>query len=452
MNIKDKFCLMDIRNKAPYNLASMENVINDLRRCFLVVDTTPEVFCFKDYDALNDITCISYVGEKDAKAKLSKIIAGVRMSGNTGKNINCWNIYLENTVLFTVKGLKFFSQDPDVFSFFRGYDYELVEEVDMEKIQPFLTHVHDIICDGNDDLYNYLLNWYSSILQRPSFKTETALVVLGKQGSGKNKFFTDVLCKLMVPYVNENLTNMDDIIGKFNAALENRKLIICNELQSIDVNKFLNSDALKSVITDKQMNINQKNQPVRIQENVVNLILVSNNMAPIKIEHGDRRYVVFRTSDAKCKDFEYFENLAETFDEEFYQHLFTFFFSRDITKVNLRKIPHTQAKEDIVEASKNSVELFIDDNWRFIEKKTGPALYDAYSSYCNRFGYQPMANRTFVTHLKTFTGETTFTRIEGKKVRVYNLLPQVVEQYMKRDKEILDAEDEQAELLRELNE
>ena len=63
-----------------------------------------------------------------------------------------------------------------------------------------------------------------------------------------------------------------------------------------------------------------------------------------------------------------------------------------------------------------------------------------------------MANRTFVTHLKTFTGETTFTRIEGKKVRVYNLLPQVVEQYMKRDKEILDAEDEQAELLRELTE
>ena len=63
-----------------------------------------------------------------------------------------------------------------------------------------------------------------------------------------------------------------------------------------------------------------------------------------------------------------------------------------------------------------------------------------------------MANRNFVTHLKVFTGETTFTRIEGKKFRVYSLLPQVLEQYRKRDKEILDAEDEQAELLRELTE
>ena len=452
MDIKDPFCLMDIRQNAPYNLNNMNQIIEDLKKCFLVVDNTPEIFCFKDYDAINNVTCVSYVGQREAKQKLNKIIAGVRMSGNSGKNVTCWNIYLENTVEFTVKGLKFFSQDPHVFSYFRGYDYQLVDEVDMEKIQPFLSHVHDIICSGNEELYKYVLDWYASILQRPSFKTETALLIVGKQGSGKNKFFTDILCRLMVPYCNENLTNLDDIIGKFNAAMENKKLIVCNELQSIDVNKFLNSDALKSVITDKQMNINQKNQPVRLQENVVNLILVSNNMAPVKIENGDRRYVVLRTSDAKCKDFEYFDNLAQTFDEEFYQHLFTYFMTYDVTMVNLRKIPHTQAKEDIMEASKNSVELYVDDNWRFVEKKTGPVLYDHYRAYCERFGYQPMANRTFVAHLKSLTGESKLVYIEGKKTRVYSLLPSVVERYQKRDKEILEAEEEQAELLKELTE
>ena len=63
----------------------------------------------------------------------------------------------------------------------------------------------------------------------------------------------------------------------FNAVLENKKLIILNELQSIDSNKYLNSDALKSIITDKKININQKNEPERLTDNVANFIMVSNN-------------------------------------------------------------------------------------------------------------------------------------------------------------------------------
>lgn len=74
-------------------------------------------------------------------------------------------------------------------------------------------------------------------------------------------------------------------------------LIICNELSSADSNKYLNSDALKSVITENTIDINQKNIPVRTAENVCNLILVSNDFIPIKIEQGDRRYVVTEVSD-----------------------------------------------------------------------------------------------------------------------------------------------------------
>ena len=44
-------------------------------------------------------------------------------------------------------------------------------------------------------------------------------------------------------YANPNLTNIDQIIGKFNTTLENMKLIICNELTSAETNKYLNCDA-----------------------------------------------------------------------------------------------------------------------------------------------------------------------------------------------------------------
>ena len=149
-------------------------------------------------------------------------------------------------------------------------------------------------------------------------------MILGNQGTGKN-VFTNVICKLMARYANENVTNIESIVGRFNAALENKKLLVLNELQSIDVNKYLNSDALKSVITDKKTNINQKNEPERLCENVCNFIMVSNNNVPIKIESTDRRYVVTKTSDKHRGDFDYFDNLCDSFTPEFYENLFTFF-------------------------------------------------------------------------------------------------------------------------------
>ena len=116
----------------------------------------------------------------------------------------------------------------------------------------------------------------------------------------------------MSRYANENVTSIESVVGKFNAVLENKKLIILNELQSIDSNKYLNSDALKSVITDKKININQKNEPERLTDNVANFIMVSNNSNPIKIENGDRRYVVTKTSNKHKDDFDYFELLNDS--------------------------------------------------------------------------------------------------------------------------------------------
>ena len=128
-------------------------------------------------------------------------------------------------------------------------------------------------------------------------------------------FFTDIACKLMARYANENITSIDSVIGKFNAVLENKKLLILNELQSIDSNKYLNNDALKSVITDKSINRNQKNE--RLCENVASFIMVSNNDIHIKIESSDGRYVVSKTSDKHKSHFDYFEKLSNSFTQEF---------------------------------------------------------------------------------------------------------------------------------------
>ena len=435
ISIYESFNLMDIMQKSPYSREiltedKINEAINDLKKVLCYCQSVPPIYMIKSYDALDEIPKVSYTSEKIAHPMLNKIIIGQIFRDNKMKKYTLWDLFIEHQLQFTVKAIKFFSNDPQVFSFFRGYDYKVLDEINHELIKPFLNHIHDVIANNNDEISNYIINWIASILQKPSFKTETALVILGNQGTGKN-VFTNVICKLMARYANENVTNIESIVGRFNAALENKKLLVLNELQSIDVNKYLNSDALKSVITDKKTNINQKNEPERLCENVCNFIMVSNNNVPIKIESTDRRYMVTKTSDSKRGDFEYFDNLCDSFTDEFYENLFTFFMKHDISKVNLRKIPNSEAKELIKEASMSSYELFVREYYDQIKNITGPSLFKLYCEFVDKNKFNTCSSRTFITNIKPFTGDSSSKWIDGRAQKVYNLLPEYVTKFKK---------------------
>jgi hypothetical protein len=79
-----------------------------------------------------------------------------------------------------------------------------------------------------------MLNWIADVIQNPGNKTETAVIIIDEQGTGKNKFFTDVISKLFGRYYVSNENSISNIIGRFNSSIENKILIVCNELQSID--------------------------------------------------------------------------------------------------------------------------------------------------------------------------------------------------------------------------
>lgn len=422
----DDFSLIDIMNKCPYKKAT--DAVNDLQRCLVYCISVPPVYMIKSYDPLIERPKVSYTNEKIAAQILKKIVIGKHEVKEVMKPYTAWDLFLKRKTSFTVKGLKFFSNDPQVFSYFRGYDYKQLDEVKTSIIQPFLNHIHDVIANKNDEVYRYILVWIASILQKPNFKTGTALVILGNQGTGKN-IFTNVICKLMARYANENVTSIESVVGKFNAVLENKKLLVLNELQSIDVNKYLNSDALKSVITDSKININQKNEPERLTENVSNFIMVSNNLFPVKIEGTDRRYMVTNTSDDKRGDYEYFGKLTDSFTPEFYENLFTFFMTLDISKTNLRMIPNTDAKEDIIEASASSYELFARDNYKEIQDITGPDLFNMYCQYVKINHFKECSSRKFVSNIKQFTGDSKIKRIDGKLYRVYNLKDEYIRKF-----------------------
>ncbi|KAI5484923.1 hypothetical protein TVAGG3_0917610, partial [Trichomonas vaginalis G3] len=136
----------------------------------------------------------------------------------------------------------------------------------------------------------------------------------------------------------------------------------------------------------------------RVCENVANFIMVSNNAVPMKLESSDRRYVVVRTSDSHMQDTEYFDDLAETLTSDFYNHLFSYFMTLDISKFNPRQIPYTEERQTLLEANKSVYELFIDENdFECLDERS---LYDEYKQYCQEYGYMAASKRTFLANVK----------------------------------------------------
>jgi hypothetical protein len=231
----------------------------------------------------------------------------------------------------------------------------------MDVIQPFLDHILDIICNHELDLYTYILNWIAFLIQRPGSKTGTALVIIGEQGTGKNKFFTDVISKLFGRNCISNENSIGNIIGRFNSSIENKILIVCNELQSIDNAKHLNTDCLKSLITDHFCTIESKFVNTRSINNISSFIFVSNNRLPIKIESGDHRYLVFKCSDDAKGNFDYFAKLNWLFDDEFYQQLFSYFKNEiEVANFNPRLMSESDINNEIMDVCKESWLLFFE--------------------------------------------------------------------------------------------
>ncbi|GMO19849.1 MAG: hypothetical protein Ta2E_10920 [Mycoplasmoidaceae bacterium] len=266
--------------------------------------------------------------------------------------------------------MRFYNRDPNNLSLFQDYPYDRFCEstspssTDSTLINPFLEHAHHVICDDNISLFNYAISSISFLIQKPGSKTDTAFKLIGEQSTSKNKFFTDVISNLIRSYAIANENNIKNIIGIFNSSLENKILVVWNVLQSIDNTQHLNTDCLKSLITDRFCTIKSKYVNTLTIENASNFIFVSNHFLTIKIENGDRRYIVFKCSDCYKNKFENFEKLNEGFSEEFYVSLHQYFKSYDITKYNTRDIRMTNMKLEMMEAC---IEIW-SYSWRIIWK------------------------------------------------------------------------------------
>jgi hypothetical protein len=211
------------------------------------------------------------------------------------------------------------------------------------------------LCNDEHEVFTWVLKWIAYPLQHPGAKMETAIVMHGEEGAGKNLFW-EVVRTMYGPYAS--VITQNELESQFNTWATRKLFMIANEVVSRSELRE-HKGRLKNYITERELQINEKLLPLRTEENHMNFVFLSNETQPLALDRTDRRYLVLWTPPARPPDF-YAKVSAELHAggaAAFYAHLLAL----ELGDFNEHAKPIiTQAKRNLIEISKIPPELFFD--------------------------------------------------------------------------------------------
>lgn len=251
-----------------------------------------------------------------------------------GESVGWGEYWLEHPDRAEYAGMVFLpgENEPGYLNLWQGWGCEPVAGA----CDLYLNFVHEVICSGDDDLYDYILNWCAHLVQRPQELPETALVFRGREGIGKNTFI-EPLSKITGQEHYLMLSSLNQVTGRFSGHLANALLIFCNE--SVWGGDKSAQGVLKSMITDSVQPIEYKGRDLSMVKSFRRCIFATNEQWAVPRGADDRRYVITDVSDERKGDWQYFQALNKQMrDDGGTEALFAYLLQRDISQWHPRQI------------------------------------------------------------------------------------------------------------------
>lgn len=229
----------------------------------------------------------------------------------------------------------------NVKNLFKGFAISRSQSIEGD-VTLFLKHIKEIWASDNDDLYEYIINWFAHLIQFPGKKMGTVLVIKGEQGAGKGVIMDRFISKIIGQEHYMQIFNMEHLTGNFQS-----RHIRTNLLSFMDESSFAGNRKeaaqFKALITEDKRRYNEKHMPAMFVENCSNYIVASNQEQMVYVEPKDRRFVPFECSNKysgsqNAEIVKYFKGLFDT-DVHAVAH---FLYERDLSTFNPRQTPRTE--------------------------------------------------------------------------------------------------------------
>jgi putative DNA primase/helicase len=230
----------------------------------------------------------------------------------------------------------------DSFNVFEGYAIRRSDAEEYAASVPnweegttaWFEHGKEILCSGEDNAFQYLLNWLAHLLQVPYKKPLTSIRFTADEGAGKG-IFMEVIRRILGKSYIQIDNAATQLSGSFNEHLANVTLIFSDE--AIFKGDKKERNAMKTKITERKKIIHPKFRAMYEANDYSRIIEVSNDQASTDLK--SRRYVDMTTSSDRCaeKDRAYWDRLAATSAHAVAHFLYT----RDIQNFDPTDIPAT---------------------------------------------------------------------------------------------------------------
>jgi hypothetical protein len=154
----------------------------------------------------------------------------------------------------------------------------------------FLEHMEYLI--PNKIERKLLIQWLAWITQHPEQKVMYAILIIGREGSGKSWLGT-LMERLFGADNVVLITEENAVTGIFNGFSANKRLVFMHETPPDEIKKLLNR--VKGLITQDKINLRLMRQDYINADNFANLMTIANDDVPINLTN--RRWAVVRAAD-----------------------------------------------------------------------------------------------------------------------------------------------------------
>lgn len=236
----------------------------------------------------------------------------------------------------------------EFYNLWRGFSVEPIAKDEkptptQEKaLKMFLDHALENVCQGNRDLWVWLIGYFAHLIQKPAEKPLTALVMRGSKGTGKNALIDRVGYLISNHY--ECADDKRYLTGNFNGHLENLLLFALDEA-------FWSGDkqaegVLKGLITSRTRLIEHKGkEPYRV-DNCTRVVIIGNEDWLVPATHDERRFAVFDVGDGKKQNTAYFKEMREAMENGGYRYLLRYLLDFDLKQIDVNVAPVTEGLKD----------------------------------------------------------------------------------------------------------
>ena len=270
-----------------------------------------------------------------------------------------------------------------------------------KDLTPILSFFRDGICSGNDDDFNYLLDHFAHIFQKPFERSNITVLLYGNQGTGKGIMY-NLLAACLDPFAHsvQGFDKFHHYIKNFQSST---KLLInideCNTVN--DKNLQVLKDIITNTKTDYRLRVNSNPFPISIY---FRLLIFSNNNNIIKMIPSERRYFCLNPALLK-KDF--YQRIAQyiyvpnteppVVDPEIAAEFAQFLLHRDISKYNPHATEVTTFKAGIIknhlDQKKRVIVQFIETHKTWLQQgqdqqhrgeHTSADIFETYDKFVNQ--------------------------------------------------------------------